>query len=123
MGLQTWTCLHLDCPPIAHSTSAGGQILMHKQQMPFSKTGQPGSAMPILHGTWWDGFLLSSTIPTGSSGVNSPSLEDTTLVPNSSEYADRPPLVNHTESEEANQQRPFATSPSVSRMAHLRDKF
>ena len=56
MGPYTWTCLHPDCPPSAHSTSAGGQILMSWQQMPFSRTGQLWSVTQILHGIWWVEF-------------------------------------------------------------------
>ena len=64
----------------------------------------------------------TSVIATDSSGASGSCLEGTTMVPNTSEHADRPSLVNHTESEEANQHRPNVSSPSVSRMAHLRDK-
>ena len=50
-------------------------------------------------------------------------LEHTTMVSNTSEHADRPSSDKHTNTEEANQQRSNASISSVSRMAHLRDKF
>ena len=65
----------------------------------------------------------TSTIPTGSSGASSSCLEGTTMVSNTSKHVDRPSLVNHTKTEEANQRRSHASSSSVSCMAHLRNKF
>ena len=90
---HAWTCLCPDCPPSAHITSAGGQIPMHWQQMHFSgldshdvlressmESGGPGSC--------------TSAITTISSDASSSCLEDTTLVPNVSEHADRPSPVD-----------------------------
>ena len=65
----------------------------------------------------------TSTIPTDSSSASSSCLEGTTMVSNTSEHVDRPSSVNHSNTEEANQRRSHATSSSVSRMAHLRNKF
>ena len=65
----------------------------------------------------------TSAITTSSSGASSSCLEDTTLVPNASEHADRPSLVDNTESEDACERRSIASTSSASRMAHLRDKF
>jgi len=50
-------------------------------------------------------------------------LEGTTVVPNTSEHVDRSSPVDNTEPEEANELRSNASTPTVSRMAHLRDKF
>ena len=65
----------------------------------------------------------TSAIATCSSGASSSRLEDTTVVPDASEHADRPSPVNNTESGEASECKSDTSTPSVSRMAHLRDKF
>ena len=50
-------------------------------------------------------------------------LEDTTLVPDASEHADRLSPVDNTESEDTRERRSNASTSSASHMAHLRDKF
>ena len=45
------------------------------------------------------------------------------MVPNTSEHAGRSSPVDNTEPEEANELRSNASTPTVSHMAHLRDKF
>jgi len=47
--------------------------------------------------------LATSNIPTGSVGVGSTCLEDTTVVLNTSELGDRPSSANHTETKETDQ--------------------
>ena len=65
----------------------------------------------------------TSAITAGSSSVSSSCLEDSTMVPNTSEHVDRSSPVNNTEPEEANELRSNASTSSASHMAHLRDKF
>ena len=73
------------------------------------ESGRPGSC--------------TNAITTGLSGASGSCLEGSTMVPNTFEHVDRPSSVNHTEPEEADQHRSNASSSSVSRVAHLRDKF
>ena len=65
--------------------------------------------------------------PSGQSivtGTGSASLEDITVVPNSTSHADRPSLVGHSEARCSGQQGSMHLLPQLAvAMAHLRKKF
>ena len=61
--------------------------------------------------------------PESTGGTSSASLEDTTLIPNTTQHADRSPPPDSTGPGSNSQEGPSITCPSVSHMAHLREKY
>ena len=115
MGPWTWTCLRPDCLPLPTLLQLAVRSLCSSNRCLSARV----DSHEVLCQSPMEPGGTVSTIPTGSSDVNSPRLEDATMVPNASELVDWPSLANHTESEETNQQGSHASSPSELAIWHV----